>query len=195
MRQVRPTRHIHIIVFDLPDAGVDLFAAQQLAGHTSVVTTARYDRCGEQTKRAAIEKLYIPYVGNGVSHYVGNGVSHDAGCGSPPNTSARRPLGTTGAASRPSAQPSKSCTSPLHSRCDDCEPPFSPRPARPCVAGVPRHRGHTVPAWRPRETGAPAGCRATGFCKICRRGRLPVKSRSTCPNRPGEQKPCLCVGA
>ncbi|MCT7968986.1 site-specific integrase [Laspinema sp. D1] len=44
-------------ISNLLDKGVDIATVQQLVGHSNIGTTARYDRRGEETKRAAVQKL------------------------------------------------------------------------------------------------------------------------------------------
>ena len=49
---------------DFIDAGGDLVQAQQLAGHSSATTTARYDRRPGRERRAAVDRLSLPSPGD-----------------------------------------------------------------------------------------------------------------------------------
>jgi len=54
-------RIVRIIIGDLLQAKVDLATVQQMAGHASPLTTVRYDRRGDEARRAAVEHLHLPY--------------------------------------------------------------------------------------------------------------------------------------
>lgn len=48
-------------ISELLDAGADITTVAKMAGHSSVNTTARYDRRSEETKKKAAKLIYFPY--------------------------------------------------------------------------------------------------------------------------------------
>lgn len=45
---------------DLLESGADLSTVSKIFGHVILATTAGYDRRGQATRLAAVEKLYVP---------------------------------------------------------------------------------------------------------------------------------------
>lgn len=48
-------------ISDALDAGIDIATISDLVGHSSVATTAAYDRRGERAKIAAVDKIHVPF--------------------------------------------------------------------------------------------------------------------------------------
>ena len=59
---VRPHDLRRTFVGDLLDAGADLSSVSKIVGHTSPSTTGGYDRRGIEARRAAVERLSVPFV-------------------------------------------------------------------------------------------------------------------------------------
>ncbi len=52
---------------DLLDNGADVVTVQKILGHASPVTTSRYDRRPEETRRRALRGRHVPYYGGGLA--------------------------------------------------------------------------------------------------------------------------------
>ncbi len=61
VRHTSPHDFRRTFISNLLDSDVDTFSVQQLVGHASPATTAKYDRRGEETKRKAISSQHLPY--------------------------------------------------------------------------------------------------------------------------------------
>lgn len=59
---VRPHDLRRTFVGDLLDSGADLSTVSKIVGHSNPATTAGYDRRGIATRRAAVERLSVPFV-------------------------------------------------------------------------------------------------------------------------------------
>lgn len=58
--RIRPHDLRRSCATDALEGGADLLAVQQLLGHASPTTTARYDRRGEKSRHAAVASVFVP---------------------------------------------------------------------------------------------------------------------------------------